>query len=297
MKLALALGLLALAAVLITVGSASNWLARQPPYAVLAWANRVIAPACTNGPFLSAAEAAEAFPQRALLEAPAAVAAMAAECAAALPSARAYGAIDPHQAATATRGTWRMYPLLYMHTPVAGARAACPRTAALLDAAIARGARIRNAFFSILEPHTALRPHVGIIQAVVRYHLGLLVPPDPRTATLHVGRETRHWRVGEGFLWDDMYEHAAVNDSDVPRAVLFLDIVRPDLTPWGAAADWVTTRAVRHNAAFRAAVAAAEPTPSTTLAPKPTPTPTPKPKPPTPTPTPTPPRDMDNTLC
>jgi aspartate beta-hydroxylase len=51
------------------------------------------------------------------------------------------------------------------------------------------------------------------------------------------GRPSNHLRVdetnypleqGRGILWDDTYEHEAWNDSTAPRAVLLLDVFRPE---------------------------------------------------------------------
>lgn len=250
--LALVAGCLCL--VVLLVRAARRWLSTQSPYALLARANAIIARDCVNGPFVHRA----AFPDAALLEAHWRV--IADECAAVLPLAPRYGDVDPHQAATAVKGTWRVYMLRYMDEDVAANMAACPRTAALLQ----RCRGVRNAFFSILEAGTALRPHRGVIQSVLRYHLGLLVP-QPAAATLTVGGVTQHWREGEGILWDDMYQHSAENAGTAPRVILFLDVVRSDLGLLSRAVDAAVTWGIRHNPAFREAVKRAEPAPSCTM--------------------------------
>jgi aspartyl/asparaginyl beta-hydroxylase (cupin superfamily) len=45
-----------------------------------------------------------------------------------------------------------------------------------------------------------------------------------------VGGETRAWREGEAFAFDDTIEHEAWNDSDELRAILILDTWNPHLT-------------------------------------------------------------------
>ena len=55
-------------------------------------------------------------------------------------------------------------------------------------------------------------------------HLPLIVPPG---CGFRVGAERREWQEGKAFVFDDTFEHEAWNDSDVPRAVLILDIWSP----------------------------------------------------------------------
>jgi aspartyl/asparaginyl beta-hydroxylase (cupin superfamily) len=59
-------------------------------------------------------------------------------------------------------------------------------------------------------------------------HLPLIVPPGCR---FRVGGETREWRRGTAWVFDDTIEHEAWNDSDLPRAILIFDVWNPELTP------------------------------------------------------------------
>ena len=52
----------------------------------------------------------------------------------------------------------------------------------------------------------------------------------PEGSGFRVGGETRQWRVGEAFAFDDTIEHEAWNDSDELRAVLIFDVWHPYLT-------------------------------------------------------------------
>jgi len=107
--------------------------------------------------------------------------------------------------------------------------ARCPRTAAALAAVpqVDIAARAPTAFFSILDAHTHIPPHTGITNTRLTVHLPLIVPPGCR---FRVGGETREWRVGEAWVFDDTIEHEAWNDSDVPRAILIFDVWHPELT-------------------------------------------------------------------
>ncbi len=106
----------------------------------------------------------------------------------------------------------------------------CPRTMDIL--ARMPQPQIRNAsanaMFSLLAPHKVIPPHVGVNNTRLLCHLPLVVPDG---CWFRVGGETRFWREGEAFVFDDTIEHEAANPSDKLRVVLIFDIWHPDLTP------------------------------------------------------------------
>jgi aspartyl/asparaginyl beta-hydroxylase (cupin superfamily) len=106
----------------------------------------------------------------------------------------------------------------------------CPLTAAVLANVpqVDIPGRGPTAFFSILEPHTKIPPHTGVTNTRVTVHLPLIVPPG---CGFRVGGETREWKVGTGWVFDDTIEHEAWNDSDAPRGILIFDVWNPELTP------------------------------------------------------------------
>lgn len=106
----------------------------------------------------------------------------------------------------------------------------CPRTMKLLegiDQPAIRGAG-PNAMFSLLAPNTAIPPHVGVSNSRLVCHLPLIVPEG---CWFRVGAETRHWRPGEAFVFDDTIEHEALNPTDQLRVVFIFDIWHPDVSP------------------------------------------------------------------
>lgn len=107
--------------------------------------------------------------------------------------------------------------------------ARCPRTAAALAALpqVDIPARAPTAFFSILDAHTTIPAHSGVTNTRLTVHLPLIVPGHCR---FRVGGETREWRVGSAWVFDDTIEHEAWNDSDAPRAILIFDVWNPELT-------------------------------------------------------------------
>lgn len=105
----------------------------------------------------------------------------------------------------------------------------CPRTAAALAALpqVDIPGRGPTAFFSILDAHTHIPPHTGVTNTRLTVHLPLIVPPGCR---FRVGGETREWREGQAWVFDDTIEHEAWNDSDMLRVIMILDVWHPELT-------------------------------------------------------------------
>ena len=106
----------------------------------------------------------------------------------------------------------------------------CPETAAAL-ARLPQNhvpGKAPSAFFSILKPRTHIPAHTGVTNTRAIIHLPLVVPP---ACCFRVGGETREWREGEAFAFDDTIQHEAWNDSDEVRIVLIFDVWNPHLTP------------------------------------------------------------------
>ncbi len=89
------------------------------------------------------------------------------------------------------------------------------------------------AMYSALQPRTRIPPHTGVANFRLVVHLPLVIPPG---CGFRVGGETREWRIGEGWVFDDTIEHEAWNDSDEPRYILICDIWSPRLSPQERAA-------------------------------------------------------------
>ena len=86
-----------------------------------------------------------------------------------------------------------------------------------------------------------LNPHNGPWSGILRMHLGVVVPGKDK-CTLINGGEAYCWEEGKTVLFDDTYEHVAINDTNELRAVLFLDIMRPLPQPWKFI-NWFVLRA------------------------------------------------------
>lgn len=107
--------------------------------------------------------------------------------------------------------------------------ARCPETvAALAEAPRNRvPGKAPSAFFSILRPGGRIPPHTGVTNTRAIVHLPLVVPEG---CAFRVGGETRAWREGEAFAFDDTIEHEAWNTSDRPRIILIFDVWNPHLS-------------------------------------------------------------------
>jgi aspartyl/asparaginyl beta-hydroxylase (cupin superfamily) len=125
----------------------------------------------------------------------------------------------------------------------------CPQTMALLDGLqqpVVDGAS-PNAMFSLLAPNTVIPPHVGVSNSRLVCHLPLIVPEG---CWFRVGAQTRYWKPGEAFVFDDTIEHEAANPTDELRVVFIFDVWHPDLSPveQEAVAALIGTRGVRSDA-------------------------------------------------
>ncbi|MGW2625680.1 aspartyl/asparaginyl beta-hydroxylase domain-containing protein [Micromonospora taraxaci] len=115
---------------------------------------------------------------------------------------------------------WSVYGLVAFGDRIEEALEACPNTAS----ALAKVPHLTTAGFSRMAPGTHIKPHQGWVTTVYRAHLGLVVPQD---CALRVGDETRQWREGETFVFDDTATHEAWNYGTSDRVVLLFDFVRP----------------------------------------------------------------------
>jgi aspartyl/asparaginyl beta-hydroxylase (cupin superfamily) len=111
-----------------------------------------------------------------------------------------------------------------------GACTLCPQTAALLERLplAYQPGYAPTAVFSALDPHTRIPPHTGSTNVRLLCHLPLILPGPAR---FRVGAETREWKMGEAWVFDDTIEHEAWNDADQLRVILILDIWNPLLEP------------------------------------------------------------------
>ncbi|WP_300395786.1 aspartyl/asparaginyl beta-hydroxylase domain-containing protein [Henriciella sp.] len=107
--------------------------------------------------------------------------------------------------------------------------ALCPKTMAAIDAIgeDARPAPAPSVLFSLLKPGARIPPHHGMLNTRLICHLPIILPGQ---CGFRVGNETREWKEGEVFVFDDTIEHEAWNNSTGPRYILIFEHWRPELS-------------------------------------------------------------------
>ena len=123
---------------------------------------------------------------------------------------------------------WRMYIMkAYGHVSQQNL-ARCPAMATLLEDC----PEVLSATYSFLAPGKHVPEHRGPFRGVLRFHLGLSMPRDANGnlgAILWIDHRPHLLDNGECLLWDDTYPHELLNTTDQVRAVLLLDIWRPEM--------------------------------------------------------------------
>jgi aspartyl/asparaginyl beta-hydroxylase (cupin superfamily) len=105
-----------------------------------------------------------------------------------------------------------------------------PRTMAALEKVPLSqiGDRTPAVLFSRLEPGAHIPPHNGMLNCRLICHLPLIVP---KGCWLRVGNEKREWEEGKLLMFDDSFEHEAMNPTSELRIILLFDVWRPELGP------------------------------------------------------------------
>jgi aspartyl/asparaginyl beta-hydroxylase (cupin superfamily) len=84
--------------------------------------------------------------------------------------------------------------------------------------------------FAILPPNGSTSRHTDINNFVLTGHLAIDIPcSGENKCWLEVGDTKEQSTNGEMLLFDSTIYHKAVNDSDLPRVVLLIDVWHPEL--------------------------------------------------------------------
>lgn len=138
-----------------------------------------------------------------------------------------FQSISPDQTYISNDDKWRMFFFKAAGVNFGRNKQFAPETFKILD----KHKDVISAYISVLGPKKMLMPHEGPWSGILRMHLGVVIPGN-KDCVLVNGGETYHWEEGKVVLFDDTYEHIAVNQTDEIRAILFLDIMRPLPQPW-----------------------------------------------------------------
>lgn len=117
---------------------------------------------------------------------------------------------------------WKRFYLKWYDEFLPSAQSLCPKTVALLKTVPG----INGAMFTLLPKHGQLKPHRDPFAGSLRYHLGLITPNSEK-CRIYVDGIPYHWQDGADVLFDETYIHAAYNDTEIDRIILFCDVERP----------------------------------------------------------------------
>ncbi|MBX2904047.1 MAG: aspartyl/asparaginyl beta-hydroxylase domain-containing protein [Chitinophagales bacterium] len=81
---------------------------------------------------------------------------------------------------------------------------------------------------SVLKPGTRLSAHFGDTDAIVRNHLGVLIPEPYPAIGLRIKNEERGWEVGKVLSFCVVNRHYAWNYTNKARIILMVDFVKPE---------------------------------------------------------------------
>lgn len=129
--------------------------------------------------------------------------------------------MDSLSPAATQGGTWSLIYLMSFLRKYHDNRAKFPFICSIID-------QIPNCVFagiSVLPPHTEIKPHYGDTNAIVRTHLGLIIPDPYPTIAIRVGEEERGWEEGELLCFINVTEHSVWSRSSKRRYVLMFDFV------------------------------------------------------------------------
>jgi len=142
---------------------------------------------------------------------------------------------------------WRTLGLMFWMLPSPRNCRQFPGTWRLLS----RIPNLTAASLNLLEGNATIKPHCGNTNAIIRCHLGLVVPaPAPRCA-FRVGDETRGWTEGEFLLFCDAHQHTAWNNTDQKRYILVVDVMRSEFTDQARQVSARVLAAIFHEAAYQ----------------------------------------------
>lgn len=141
----------------------------------------------------------------------------------------------PDPMKTNRRHAWRTAGLMYWTFESWRYKAMFPRTWEILS----KVPDLTSASLLLLQPNSTIKPHIGDTNAMIRCHMGLVVPaPAPRCG-LRVKDTTFSWQEGRIFMFNDAHEHTAWNNTDRDRYILSFDVMRPEFK---ARRAWVASR-------------------------------------------------------
>lgn len=125
---------------------------------------------------------------------------------------------------TNRKAAWKTAGLIYWTAKSPQNIARFPKTWALFR----KIPNLTSCSILLLEPHSTIKPHLGDTDAMVRCHIGLIVPGELPRIGFRCGTEMVSWKEGKAFAFNDAREHTAWNNTDSNRYIVSFDLMRPE---------------------------------------------------------------------
>lgn len=122
------------------------------------------------------------------------------------------------------KGTWNVLHLLSWGKTNTGACDALPVTYSTFS----KMPGVLSLGIAALSGNTEVRPHIGDTNAIIRCHLGLIIPSALPSCGIEVNEQQRSWEAGRWLAFCDAHEHKAWNYTEHKRYVLIVDILRDE---------------------------------------------------------------------
>lgn len=122
--------------------------------------------------------------------------------------------------------TWKVRALTVWGVEMYQYQKHFPETMKLMNAI----PNVVNICFNVLEPNSKIVPHFGDTNAIIRCHLGLIIPTDFQKYGIKVKNEIKHWEAGKALGFVDAYTHEAWNSTDEKRIILLFDILKDEFS-------------------------------------------------------------------
>ncbi len=103
----------------------------------------------------------------------------------------------------------------------------CPATTRLLQ----QIPGMVSASFNLLKAGSTIKPHHGDTDAIVRTHLGLVIPGTLPHCGFLVAKKQHPWETGKTLLFCDAHKHTAWNHTTQDRYILLIDVILPQYLP------------------------------------------------------------------
>jgi len=120
--------------------------------------------------------------------------------------------------------SWTILPLMRWKKKYEVNCLECPRTIKILENI--KG--VTSITFSVLKPHTKIKPHFGDSNVMYRCHFTLNCKGNLPQIGMRVGKENSGWHNGKLIAFCDAYNHEVWNNTNDERWVLIIDILREE---------------------------------------------------------------------